>query len=226
MGTVVQGSLGFGMGLIAIPVLALLVPQHLPQTLVLVALPLSLFMLWHERSAVRVRTMPWLLIGRVLGVAPAVVVLLVIPVRILQIFFALTTLAAVAIMATRRASFRITPRTQFVAGTASGFIGTAAGLGGPPVALLYASQTGRELRATLALITVVGNIAAVVGYAFGGRLTPIDLTLALIFLIPTGVGLVVGIAVRGHLDGRRLRPAVMTVIAISAVVLLGTALRG
>lgn len=89
-----QGSLGFGMGLVSIPILGLMVPERLPQTVVLVVLPLTLFVLWQERDAVRPRLMAWLLVGRVLGVLPAVVVL--VPERALQALFAVATLTAVA----------------------------------------------------------------------------------------------------------------------------------
>lgn len=226
LGALVQGSLGFGMGLVAIPVLALMIPEHLPQTIILAALPLTVFMLWQERDAVRLRTMTWLLAGRVIGVLPAVLVLIVVSERILQGFVAIATLAAVAVMALRRGGVAITNRSQLVAGTLSGFIGTAAGLGGPPVALLYADQSGRRLRATLALVMLVGNVASILGYWFGGRLTPVDLGLGAAFLVPTALGLALGVVVRRHLHGPRLRRAVLAVVTLSALVLLGTAIRG
>src|SRR5690606_25386694 len=226
VGALVQGALGFGLGLVSIPMLALLVPDRLPQTVVLAVLPLTIYMLWHERDAIRPREMAWLLTGRVVGVAPAVLVLMVVPERVLQVLFAVTTLAAVVLMAGRRVSVEITHRSQLVAGFLSGFIGTAAGLGGPPVALLYADQSGRKLRATLSLIMLVGNIASVVGYWVGGRLTPVDLTLGASILVPTGLGLALGVGVRGHLGGPRLRRAVLTVVSLSALVLLGTAVTG
>lgn len=129
-------------------------------------------------------------------------------------------------MAANRITVEITTRTQLAAGTLSGFIGSAAGLGGPPVALLYAHQTGRALRATLALVMFVGNVASLVGYWIGDRLTAVDLTLSGIFLVPTVLGLGVGVLVRRHLHGPRLRWAVLTVVATSAVVLLTRAVLG
>lgn len=225
-GALVQGSLGFGMGLVSIPLLGMLVPERQPQTVILVVLPLTLLMLWHERDAVRPRLITWLLVGRVLGVLPAVLVLMVVPERALQVLFAVTTLAAVGLMATNRIAIEITQRTQLFAGSLSGFIGTAAGLGGPPVALLYANQSGRTLRATLALMMLVGNTASLVGYWIGGRLTLVDLTLGGVFLIPTLVGLGAGVVVRRHLHGPSLRRAVLSVVTVSALVLLVRAVQG
>lgn len=128
-------------------------------------------------------------------------------------------------MAANRITVEITTRTQLAAGTLSGFIGTAAGLGGPPVALLYAHQTGRTLRATLALVMFVGNVASLLGYWVGDRLTAVDRTLSGIFLVPTVLGLGAGVLVRRHLHGPRLRWT-LTVVAISAMVLLARAVLG
>src|SRR5690606_1566411 len=44
VGALVQGALGFGLGLVSIPMLALLVPDRLPQTVVLAVLPLTIYM--------------------------------------------------------------------------------------------------------------------------------------------------------------------------------------
>lgn len=226
LGALVQGSVGFGLGLISIPVLALFMPDRLPQTIVVAVIPLGAFMLWQERDAVRLRPMLWLLAGRVAGVVPAVVLLAVVPVRALQGLFAIATLAAVASMAAGRLQVPVTWATQLGAGTLSGFMGTAAGIGGPPLALLYAKETGRTLRGTLAAILLFGNVASLTGYAVGGRLEVIDLLLGAVFVVPTLAGLGAGMAVRRFLHGARLRWAVLVVVGLSGLVLLVRAITG
>lgn len=214
------------MGLVAIPVLALLVPDRLPQAIVLASLPLALFMLWHERNAIQLHRTTWLLVGQFVGVAPAILVLAVVPVRVLQGVFAVATLATVVLMVTLRVSIRSTPRNQLVAGVLSGFIGTAAGLGGPPVALLYAHESGRKLRATMALVLLASTVFSIIGYWSGGRLTQDDLALGAALLVPVVLGLWIGVLVREHLHGPRLRRAVFLLITISALVLLSRAVTG
>ncbi len=209
-----------------IPVLALMIPDRLPQAVVLVALPLTVFMFWQERDAVRPRLVTWLLVGRVAGVLPAIGVLAIVPVRALQAIFAVATLAAVGLMAAKRMTIEITRTSQLAAGSLSSFIGTAAGLGGPPVALLYANQAGRDLRATLSLTMLVGNLASIVGYWLSDRLSTVDLSLSALLLLPTVLGLGVGVGIRRHLHGPRLRTAVLTLVTGSALVLLTRSISG
>lgn len=221
VGAAVQSSLGFGMGLVSLPALGLSVPERLPQTVVLLALPLTVLMLWEGRDALRSDRVGWLLAGRVVGVFPAMAVLLVIDPRALQVLIGVVTLAVVATMAaSREGTVRATPVTQLTAGTASGFVGSAAGLGGPPIALLYAGREGRERRAVLALVLLFGNVVSLVGYAAIGRLDRADLLLAAVLLVPLLLGLRWGSWLRPRVDGSSARRAVLVAVAVSAVVLV------
>lgn len=222
-GAIVQGSLGFGMGLVSIPILALFVPNQLPQALVLASLPHTVLMLRRERDGLEAKKMSWLVLGRILGVAPGVVILTLVSARHLQILFAITTLGTAVAMAVKNVNVRISVSSQLVAGSISGLVGTAAGLGGPPVALLYANEPGGPLRSSLSSILLIGNTFAVLGYWIGGRLTARDLALAAVLLVPIMLGLRLGFAVRGRLEGPMLRGAVLLLVSASSMVLLASA---
>ena len=74
-GASIQGSIGFGMNLVTVPVLALTLPDALPVTPVLFGIPISIAMVRHERHAVDRPGLVWILAGRVPGtVAGAVIV--------------------------------------------------------------------------------------------------------------------------------------------------------
>jgi uncharacterized protein len=62
----VQGSIGFGFGLIFAPMLGLLAPGLLPVCLLLM-LPLNFMVAWRERKALDVRSSLWIPAGRVVG---------------------------------------------------------------------------------------------------------------------------------------------------------------
>lgn len=226
VGAVVQGSLGFGMGLVSIPILALMVPERLPQALVIASVPHTILMLARERHGLRPRALSWLVVGRLAGIVPGIAILAVASARSLQVLFACVTLAAVGLMSMDRLALRITPLSQLAAGTLSGFGGAAAGLGGPPVALLYADQDGPALRTTLSAIMLAGNAVMILGYALTDRLTPIDVWTTLLFTVPVLSGLAIGMAVRSRLDGPRLRVAVLVLVFASGLVLLVRAVFG
>jgi uncharacterized protein len=51
VGATIQGSIGFGMNLVTVPVLALVLPESLPVAVIVLGIPVSITMLRHEWSA-------------------------------------------------------------------------------------------------------------------------------------------------------------------------------
>ena len=67
VGTMVQGSVGFGLNLLAAPFVAIVVPKALPATLVLVAFPLAVTLLVREHPHLHRSALPWMVRGAVPG---------------------------------------------------------------------------------------------------------------------------------------------------------------
>jgi uncharacterized membrane protein YfcA len=112
----------------------------------------------------------------------------------------------------------------FGAGTASGFMATAAGLGGPPVALIYQRAPGRRLRGTLAAYFIIGTVVSLVALAAVGRFTHEEARLSL-FLIPgTVLGYLLSHRAAAFLDAGYTRTAVLAVSALAAVSVIVTVL--
>jgi uncharacterized membrane protein YfcA len=220
VGAAVQGAIGIGLGLVAIPVLALVAPETLPHVIVLASLPLMGAMVWHERQEFELGTMRWLVTGRLLGALPAFAVLAAVSDRVLQLFIGVSTLVFVGLMSTRRVRIPITRSTQFAAGAVSGFTGTATGVGGPTIALLYSHHRAATLRPTLALVMLIGSALSVVGYAVGGRYEPGDVGLAALLLVPIAAGLALGVRVRSRLQGPAFRATLLGAVSATAVALI------
>ena len=94
-------------------------------------------------------------------------------------------------------------------------MGTAAGIEGPPLALIYQGRSGPGIRATLAIAFVMGTAISLSALALAGRVGPEHLLLALLS----------GLWAAGFLAGPWLRPAILLFAAVSGVaaVLLGIA---
>src|SRR5260370_18516517 len=67
VGSVVQGSVGFGLNLLGAPFIAIVIPQALPATLARVAFPLSLSTVAREHRSVEGPALRWMLVGAVPG---------------------------------------------------------------------------------------------------------------------------------------------------------------
>ncbi len=101
---------------------------------------------------------------------------------------------------------------------------TAAGLGGPPVALVYQRESGVRLRGTLAAYFIVGTVLSLIALSWAGRFGTEEMRLAT-FLIPgTVLGYFMSRPAAAYLDGGRTRAAVLAVSALAAVSVIVTVL--
>jgi uncharacterized protein len=223
VGAVIQRSIGFGINLIVVPVLALTVPSSLPTTAILVALPLSIAIVQHEGHAIDRAGLTWILIGSVPGTILGTVIVAAVDATTLKIVVAFSVLGAV-FASVLTPPLRLRPSTQFAGGFASSVTGTAAGIGGPPLALLYQHHEGPTMRSTLAVSFLASTAIAMVSLAIAGQVTLGQIALALVLMPVVVLGSWIGRHTHGALDRRWLRPAVLVFAAVAAIVVLVDAL--
>jgi uncharacterized membrane protein YfcA len=218
-----QGAVGFGLGLLAIPVLIYLDLRFVPGPLLVAALTLHMLVLRRDRSEVDSSGLTWLLGGRLLGTVPAAALLAWLPLEGMKLMLGFVVLAG-AVMGALHTGGHPTRAVFFGAGTASGFMATAAGLGGPPVALIYQRAPGRRLRGTLAAYFIVGTVVSLIALAVVGRFTREEVRLSF-FLIPgTVLGYFMSHRAAAYLDAGYTRTAVLAVSALAAVSVIATVL--
>jgi uncharacterized membrane protein YfcA len=213
---ILQGAVGFGLGLIAIPFLIHLDLRFVPGPLLVAALSLHILVLRRDWSGVDKSGLAMLLSGRVLGTIPAALLLAWLPLDSMKILLAAVVLAG-AVMGMLHSGGHPTPAVLFGAGTASGFMATAAGLGGPPVALVYQRQPGLRLRGTLAAYFIVGTVFSLVALAWAGRFGTEEMRLSGLLIPGTVLGYFLSRPAAAYLDGGRTRAAVLAVSALAAV---------
>jgi uncharacterized protein len=219
VGATIQGGLGFGMNLVTVPVLALVLPESLPVAVILLGVPISISMVRHERAAVDRPGIAWLAAGRLPGSAAGAWIVAVVSIQVLQRLVGLLVLAFVVASAVAPA-IPVRRSTQAAAGAVSGLTGTAAGIGGPPVALLYQHHPGPAMRSTLAASFFIGTIVSLgaLGIAGAIRAPQVVLGLGLAPLVLLGARL--GRRSHALLDRGWLRTAVLVFSAVSALVVL------
>lgn len=220
---ILQGAVGFGLGLVAIPFLIYLDLRFVPGPLLVAALTLHMLVLRRDRSGVDRSGLAMLLSGRVLGTIPAALLLSWLPLDGMKVLLAAVVLAG-AMMGVLHTGGHPTPAVLFGAGTASGFMATAAGLGGPPVALVYQRESGLRLRGTLAAYFIVGTVISLGALSWAGRFGVEELRLSG-FLVPgTVLGYFMSRPAAAYLDRGRTRTAVLAVSILAAVSVIVTAL--
>ncbi|MET9950102.1 sulfite exporter TauE/SafE family protein [Streptomyces sp. NPDC006339] len=215
----VQGSSGLGFALIVAPVAGILDPGLLPVFVLMAMIPLNAYVAWRERAALDLRGAGWIIAARLAATPAGLALLWLIPDRSLGLFVgAATVLAAVASLAAPA----FTPgRAAYIgAGAVTGLTETATGVGGPPLALVYQHRPPAELRSTVAVCFLVGEVASL-GLLFAtGKGQPADLGWAVLLLPAIGAGAWASRLVHRRLDARRMRLSVLGFALVSGLVLM------
>lgn len=219
VGGAIQGTVGFGLAMIAAPIVALVRPEALPATLLLLAVPLTVGMALRERSEIDIEGLSWIVGGRVLGTAAGVGLLVAVPQRSLETLFGAVIVAA-AVTASLRPARELGRRNRFLAGTVSGVMGTTTSIGGPPLAILYRDRPGAQIRSTLAVSFVAGLAISIGGLLLVHRIAGWQALLALELVPPLAIGLLLGSRLSGLADRAWLRPAVLTFSGVAGAAAL------
>jgi uncharacterized protein len=112
-----------------------------------------------------------------------------------------------------------TPPRSFAVGLGSGLMGTATGMSGPPLAVVFAHEQGPTVRATLGLVYGIGSAFPVGALLFARRIGTTDLWLAAVLTIPVVSGFAVGRLLLSRVSRRFLHVAIVAVVAACAVIL-------
>ena len=217
VGSVVQGSIGVGLNMVAAPFVAIVVPEALPAALVLVAVPLAITTVRREHLHVDRLALPWMLTGAVPGTLLGLLVVRQVDTTGLAIIVGATTLTGV-LLSVVSPPIPTNRGTSLGAGFLSNLFGTASAVGGPPVALLFQHRTGPIARSTLGAFFAVSAGLSLVGYVVAGTITGDQVLFALALAPFMVAGLWTSRHLHGVVDGGWLRPAVLALSAVAGAV--------
>ncbi|RUR33939.1 sulfite exporter TauE/SafE family protein [Vreelandella andesensis] len=219
LGAFVQRATGFGLAIIAAPLLLMLEPRLVPVVLVLFVFTVSLLMVRHYWQEIRLGAIGVALIGCLPGNALGVWLLLAAPIVVLEKLIAAIVLFAVVVTL-----FRFHPPvnrlTLFIAGVLSGIFGTVAAMGGPPIALLMHGFPLGQLRGNLAAFFILTSLLTLTTLALAGQVSAWHFKLALTFLPAVLIGNMLAHAVAHRLDRRLLQGVTLGLCMLAALGLL------
>jgi hypothetical protein len=223
VGAVVQGSIGFGLNLIAAPVLALVDPALVPGPAIVLAFVFTALLAGRERDDIDLHGVRWAFYGRLPGSAAGAVAVAALSTRALSLAIGVAVLIGVAITASGR-HLRPTRPVLLGAGALSGLMGTASSIGGPPMAMALAGSSGPAMRGTLSAFFLLGTFVSVGLLAAVGEFGSSDVVDAVVLLPPLLLGFAASRLVAPHVDGDRLRVAVLVLSSAAALSVVATAL--
>ncbi len=214
----VQGVVGFGSNLLAVPVVALIVPAALPGAMIIPGVPMALAMAVSEREHVDWRGSRFIIAGRLPGTALGAAVVVIVSTQALAVVIGSVVIAAVALsVLAAHLHPGVTPTTAIVTGIATGFTGTAAAIDGPPLALLYQHDPAPVFRSTLATQFTIGTVFTSIGLLLAGQLHAWQLLLGVSLMPSFLAGFGLSLLIRPRIGARNLRPVVLTIAALTGV---------
>ncbi|AWT56937.1 sulfite exporter TauE/SafE family protein [Mycolicibacterium smegmatis] len=220
-----QASIGFGMGMLAAPVVAIVDPALIPGTLIMLATAVTLLVVIRERESIDLSGTGWALLGRVPGTVLGALLLMALPEKALAFALAAVVLTGVAVTSL---GWMPAPnrRNLVLAGATSGVLGTATAIGGPPMALVWQNSTGARLRGTMSGFFLVGSVLSLAVLAATGAIDRHTLVMFALLIPAVAVGYALSRWVNRHLDRNRQRRAAIAISTLGAVILIVRQLMG
>jgi len=222
-GTAVQASIGFGLALVAAPMLYLVEPSLIPGPIIACAFLLSIWVVWQERQAVDYSHFIEAVAGRLIGSPLGALVIGSLTATTFDIVFGILVLLAVG-LSLMHGNIEPTRRNVFFGTMASGFMGTISSIGGPPIALVYQNRSGASLRGNLSLMFLIGTFISLVSLGFVGRFGLSDIAHTGVLFAGVVIGVICSAPLKRRLDKRKARPFLLGLCALSACSVLIQAL--
>ncbi len=216
LGAAIQGSVGFGLGILAAPILFLINPALIPAPLLSAAVVLTLLTARREHHSIDLHGIAWALIGRIPGALIGAATLSVLPKRSTTLLVGAIVFISVAMIGWGP-RVRRTPISLLGAGTMSGFMGTTASMGGPPMVVVYRDDSGPRIRGTLAGFFVVGLLISLTTLAFVGRFGRQEILAALMLLPAIVMGFVISNYIAPVVDRGYTRTALLVVSTLAGL---------
>jgi uncharacterized protein len=227
LATFIRSALGFGEALVAVPLLALVLPVQVAAPLaVLVSITVAVIVVIEDWRAIHVRSAGWLVFSTLFGIPLGLLFLKTVPESVVKAvlgaFIVTFALYSMAGHKPRLESDRLAPLFGFTAG----ILGGAYGMNGPPLVVYGILRRWQpvQFRATLQGYFLIASMAGMAGYALSGLWTRTVSTYFLWALPAALIATFLGRAIHRSLNSGRFLLAVNVGLALIGVLLLKQAL--
>jgi uncharacterized membrane protein YfcA len=225
VGAVVQGSVGFGIVVVAAPFVVWVAPELMPGSMLMCGFVLPLVHLARSWRDVDGGYLTAALAGRLALTPVGVWVVAVSSPDLIALLVGVLVLV-VALASAYAPEFEPRTRNLVLAGAVTGISGTSAAVGGPFVAMTLQHEQAARLRATLAAFFTVGSLASLTGLAVAGELTRGQVVWGAILVPFLLVGYLLSGPVTRRLDDERLRTLMLEFCVVAGLSIILRAVLG
>jgi hypothetical protein len=176
--TVFRSAFGFGESLVAVPLLALVMPLQVAVPLsVLISVTIAGFVVVQDHKKIHLKSAGVLIIYALIGIPVGLWLLVHVPEFQVKLLLGLVIIVFATYLLTGSRLKELKQDNQwwlFSCGLLSGILGGAYGINGPPLVIYGAKRrwTAQHFRATLQAYFLIASLTGVLGYWFNGLLRP------------------------------------------------------
>ncbi|NRA54223.1 MAG: sulfite exporter TauE/SafE family protein [Gammaproteobacteria bacterium] len=218
-GPTLQSLAGFGISVIAAPVLVLIDLDFLAAPVLIFGFSLSLLNTLRYRKRLQINNTKLALAGRLAGSVVGIMLLGILSPSTFVVIFSLLIMVSVALTYHR---FAVTNSTLnlIIAGFFSGVMGTTTGVGGPPIALVYQNCTLHRARAELGLFFLISTMISLALLAITGNISAKQMDLTWPLLPAVIAGFYLSTLIEHLFKPHYLKPVIAIFSLLSSVMIL------
>jgi uncharacterized membrane protein YfcA len=224
--TLIRSAFGFGEALVAVPLLALVMPVEVAAPVaVLVSITVAAIVVVQDWRHVHFRSAAWLVLATVLGTPLGLLMLTTIAERTVKMTLAgiIIAFSSYSLLKRHHSAVLTNDRWAWVFGLGAGILGGAYGMNGPPL-VIYGTLRGwtpQHFRATLQGYFLPASLVGLGGYWFAGLLTPTVARYYGLSLPVVIVAIILGRVLNRQMTGRSFLLYIhLGLIAVGALLLL------
>jgi uncharacterized protein len=230
LATLIRSTLGFGEALVAVPLLALVVPVEVAAPVaVLASITVAFIVVVQDWREIHVRSAGWLVLPTMLGIPLGLMVLRTVSEPVVKGVLAATIIAfsVHSLLSDKHRELK-NDKFAWLFGFGAGVLGGAYGMNGPPL-VVYGSLrrwSPQHFRATLQGYFLPASLAGLLGYRLAGLWTPAVNRFYLLSLPLVVLATFLGRAMNRRMGVQRFLLYVHGGLIVVGIVLLLQAVRG
>ncbi len=230
LATLIRAVFGFGEALIAVPLLALIVPVEVAAPVAaLASITVASIVVAQDWRSIHLRSAWRLVVASAFGIPLGLLLLRTVAEPVVKVVLALVILSfALYSLANRRPYALESDRPAWLFGFAAGVLGGAYGMNGPPLVVYGTLRrwSPEQFRATLQGYFLPGSLMVLFGYGISGLLTRRVGGYYAVSLMPILLAAFLGSFIHRRIHAERFRRYIQIFLVIIGIVLLAQAAHG
>ena len=219
--TLVRSALGFGEALIAVPILAFVLPVEVAAPVAtLVSITVAAVVVAQDWRHIHLRSAAWLVFSTLIGIPLGLFLLRSVPEPLVKGALGVLVAGFAASALRRTASYELTDdRAAWFFGVSAGVLGGSYGMNGPPLVVYGTLRrwSPERFRATLQGYFLPASVLGMIGYWAAGLWTPSVSRYFLLSLPAVLLAIPLGRALNRRLDAQRFLTCVHVGLLASGV---------